>query len=110
MTILLQVDSITNNGAVSAGWMLTGAFIMIGFLLVFIAGYIGKHFISALDTIKDELKESAKKHELHSEKHKDLETKVLLMQEVHNRKHAENTAALILSELKIKGAGEKGFR
>ncbi len=109
LAILLQVNSITDKGAVSADWTLTGAMIIIGFLLVFIAGFIGRSFILTLDTIKDELKEHSKMHDKHDENHQTLKTDFLLLKESHNRKHAEETAAIIMAKLKVAGSRPKGF-
>lgn len=48
-------QAITPQGAIDANWVLIGAFIIIGFLLVTLAGIVANHFIKALDTIREEV-------------------------------------------------------
>ena len=52
--ILLQ--AITDQGAISANWVLVGAFALIGVLLVIITNVVAKHLISMIDAIKEEVK------------------------------------------------------
>lgn len=84
LAILLQVNSITDTGAVSADWTMTGAFIIIGMLLVFISSYMANQFVKALDSIKDELKDHKKKHDVHDENHSELKTEVRLIKQKIN--------------------------
>jgi len=98
-------DPITPDGSISAGWVLVGTFVIIGFLLVAYMNITSKNNIDAMNTIKDEIKNIHKRVDIREEEHDKLKdshvalaTRVTVM-DAHQGTHAENIANIIINKL-----------
>jgi len=109
--LLQATNSITEGGAVSADYTLTIAFAIIGFLIVAIVGLVGRYFISALQSIKDEIKESHVRIDKRKDDHDELQNSFIKKQHeddirlraleaIDHRRMAEQTADLIMTKLR----------
>jgi len=112
--ILLQLqgtDPITPDGGISAGWVMVGAFTLIGLMGIHILNNISKSSKDAMVTFKSEIEKIHERintredeHDKLKDEHGDLKTRVLLIEshsKVHGETHAEQTAKLILDKLSI---------
>jgi predicted PurR-regulated permease PerM len=103
---LLQMQSI-NNGSLSADWTLNGSFIIIGGLLVLIAGICGWVFVSSMNSIKEEIKNIHKRintredeHDKLGEKHTEITTRVTIM-EAHQKLVVDKMADAVVSKMRL---------
>ncbi len=100
-------DPITNDGGISAGWVMVGAFTLIGLMGIHILNGISKSNKDAIVTFQFEIKKihdrintRENEHDKLRDEHGDLKTRVLLI-ESHAKIDPEHTAKLILDKLSI---------
>ncbi len=102
--LLAQQQAIT-NGALGAEYTLNGAFIVIGALLGLIGIIVGWTFISALNTMKEEIKNihkridtREKEHDELKEKHNESHRKIIALETI-NGNSAEEIANTIINKM-----------
>jgi len=106
-------DPITQDGGISAGWVMVGAFTLIGLMGIHILNNISKSNKDAMVTFQTEIKKihdridiRENEHDDLRDDHSDLKSRVLLVEshsKTHTETHAEYTAKLILDKLSIHG-------
>ena len=93
------------DGGISAGWVLVGAFCIIGFLLVAYMNITSKNNIEAMNAIKDEIKNIHIRINTREEEHDELEDKHIALSskvtiiESHQKDHADHIANVIINKL-----------
>ena len=104
-------DPITQDGGISAGWVMVGAFTLLGLSGIHILNNISKSNKDAMIAFKDEIKKIHQRidtreneHDELRDEHGDLKSRVLLI-EAHAKIDPENTAThtakLIMDKLAI---------
>jgi len=107
-------DPITMDGGISAGWVMVGAFTLIGLMGIHILNNISKSNKDAMITFQTEIKKIHERidtreneHDELRDEHGDLKTRVLLIEShakvhiEHTESQAEHTAKLIMDKLSI---------
>ena len=95
-------DPITPEGGIAAGWVLVGAFCLIGALGLFIINNALNTFKKEIENIHKRIDTRENEHDEIKDKHLELNTKVLLIEashKIHKETQAEEIANVILSKL-----------
>ncbi len=85
----MLAQAITNTGAVSADWILTISFIVIGTLLMGIGYVVGNNFLTTLKNINDKLSEHDDKFDDHLRLHHEIKIELTGMKNSVNHHNSQ---------------------
>jgi len=96
---MIMIQAITNTGAVSADWILTTAFVVIGALITGIAWLVSRNLIETLKTIQAKLEEHEQRFDEHHTRHMTMEKDLAVMKS-NIAKDNQELAELIVTKMR----------